>query len=78
MAIGGFSGGDPAPTLEHFIQLVRQGKVRYFVGGGMGGGFGGGRGSASAISTWAQQNGVAVSTSRTGGVTVYDLSGAAG
>jgi 4-amino-4-deoxy-L-arabinose transferase-like glycosyltransferase len=86
MAIGGFSGGDPAPTLEHFIQLVREGKVRYFVGGGMGGGFGGGlrggfgggHGSASEISTWAQQNGVAVSTSQTGGVTVYDLSGAAG
>ncbi len=78
MAIGGFSGGDPAPTLDRFVELVRAGEVRYFVGGGMGGGFGGGRGSASQIQTWAQENGIAVSTSQTGGTTVYDLLGAAG
>jgi 4-amino-4-deoxy-L-arabinose transferase-like glycosyltransferase len=46
ITIGGFNGGDPAPTLAQFEQLVAQGKVRYVLisnGGGFGGGgFGGG------------------------------------
>ncbi len=40
MAIGGFNGTDPAPSLAEFQQLVAQGKVHYFVGSS-GGGFGG-------------------------------------
>jgi 4-amino-4-deoxy-L-arabinose transferase-like glycosyltransferase len=36
MIIGGFTGSDPAPTLEQFQADVAAGKVRYFVeGGGM-------------------------------------------
>jgi 4-amino-4-deoxy-L-arabinose transferase-like glycosyltransferase len=45
MAIGGFSGADPAPTLAEFKQLVSAHEIHYFVaGGGFGGagGFGGG------------------------------------
>jgi 4-amino-4-deoxy-L-arabinose transferase-like glycosyltransferase len=49
MAIGGFSGSDPAPTLAEFQQMVASHEVHYFVasaGGGIGGfragGFGGG------------------------------------
>lgn len=38
MAMGGFSGGDPAPTLAQFQQYVARGQVRYYVPGGMGGG----------------------------------------
>ena len=39
MAIGGFNGTDPAPTLAQFIEYVREGKIHYFIaGGGMGGG----------------------------------------
>jgi 4-amino-4-deoxy-L-arabinose transferase-like glycosyltransferase len=48
MAIGGFSGSDPAPTLAEFEQMVASHEVHYFVagaGGGIGGfragGFGG-------------------------------------
>jgi 4-amino-4-deoxy-L-arabinose transferase-like glycosyltransferase len=33
MAIGGFSGGDPAITLARFKQLVGEGKVHYYVTG---------------------------------------------
>ncbi|MHA6628851.1 ArnT family glycosyltransferase [Pseudonocardia sichuanensis] len=40
MGIGGFSGGDPAPTLEEFQALVAAGEVHWFVGGGMGPGGG--------------------------------------
>jgi len=43
MAIGGFSGTDPAPTLAQFQQMVASHEVHYYVaGGGFGGGFGGG------------------------------------
>ena len=38
MAIGGFNGSDPSPTLAQFQQYVADGKVHYFIGGG---GFGG-------------------------------------
>jgi 4-amino-4-deoxy-L-arabinose transferase-like glycosyltransferase len=46
IAIGGWNGGDPAPTLAQFQQWVRDGKIAYYVsGGGFGGrgngGFGG-------------------------------------
>ena len=44
MAIGGFNGSDPSPTLEQFQQYVADGEIHYFAaGGGMGGGAGGGR-----------------------------------
>ncbi len=49
MAIGGFSGGDPAPTLAQFTAMVKAGQVRYFVAGGLGGGAGAGRAGAGAF-----------------------------
>ncbi|MFF2227900.1 glycosyltransferase family 39 protein [Streptomyces globisporus] len=43
MAIGGFNGSDPSPTLAQFKKYVAEGKIHYFVsGGGMGGGTRGG------------------------------------
>ncbi|MCC8248791.1 ArnT family glycosyltransferase [Saccharothrix luteola] len=35
MAVGGFNGTDPAPTLEEFQELVRSGQVHYFLGGAL-------------------------------------------
>ncbi|MGE0028445.1 MAG: glycosyltransferase family 39 protein [Thermoleophilia bacterium] len=80
MAIGGFSGRDPAPTLDEFIALVRQGAVRYYVGGAGAGipGMGAGLGGDTSIASWVQDHGTLVDTSLTGGATIYDLSGAAG
>jgi 4-amino-4-deoxy-L-arabinose transferase-like glycosyltransferase len=74
MAIGGFNGTDPSPTLAQFQELVRQGRIHYFIGGG-GRGFGGGPGGATSgtsaqISAWVQQNFPATTI---GGATVYDL-----
>lgn len=42
--LGGFSSGDPSPTLEQFQQDVADKKIHWFIGGGAfgGGGFGGG------------------------------------
>ena len=73
MAIGGFSGSDPAPTLAEFERDVSAGKVHYFVAGGaMGGGPGGGAStSAGQIADWVQSHFTATTV---GGQTVYDLS----
>ena len=34
MAIGGFNGTDPAPTLAQFERYVAEGKIHYYIGGG--------------------------------------------
>jgi hypothetical protein len=74
MAIGGFNGSDPSPTLAQFQQYVASGQIHYFLAssGGMGGGPGGmgGSGTGSQISQWVQANYTQVSI---GGQTFYDL-----
>jgi 4-amino-4-deoxy-L-arabinose transferase-like glycosyltransferase len=68
MALGGFTGSDPAMTLARFEQLVAAGKIHYFLGDG-GGGPGGGRGS-SEIASWVASH---FRTVTAGGTTLYDL-----
>ncbi|MFF0196335.1 ArnT family glycosyltransferase [Streptomyces anulatus] len=87
MAIGGFNGSDPSPTLAQFKKYVAEGKIHYFVsGGGMGGGTGGGRegggggmggdsGTSSQISSWVTENFTEVTV---GSATFYDLTQPAG
>ncbi|WP_319457105.1 MULTISPECIES: glycosyltransferase family 39 protein [unclassified Mycobacterium] len=76
MAIGGFTGGDPSPTLAQFQQYVADGQVRYFIasdrgGPGGSGGPGGDRDSvAKDITAWVEQN---FTKRDVGGTTVYDL-----
>ncbi|MGW3832655.1 glycosyltransferase family 39 protein [Streptomyces microflavus] len=85
MAIGGFNGSDPSPTLAQFKKYVAEGKVHYFVSGGTGGGMGGGgmggegmgggmrgggNGTSSQISSWVTENFTEVSV---GSATFYDL-----
>jgi 4-amino-4-deoxy-L-arabinose transferase-like glycosyltransferase len=72
MAIGGFNGTDPAPTLAQFEKLVADGKVHYFIADG-GGGFrgpGGSANDASQITAWVESHFAAQTV---GGATVYDL-----
>ena len=80
MAMGGFSGSDPAPTLEQLKTLVASGRLRYvLIGGGGpgGGGPGGGRdGATSDVNAWVTSVGTAVDYGGSGG-TLYDVSGAA-
>jgi 4-amino-4-deoxy-L-arabinose transferase-like glycosyltransferase len=47
MAIGGFSGSDPAPALAEFQKMVSAHEIHYFVAGGFGGFAGGGFGAAA-------------------------------
>ena len=75
MAIGGFNGSDPAPTLDEFKVYVAQGLIRYYIAsGGMGGGMGGtqmgGSSAASEVAEWVAQNYTAQTI---GNTTVYDL-----
>ena len=72
MAIGGFNGTDPAPTLARFQALVQAKKIHYFIGAGttMGGRSTDGSQAAQEISTWVQNNFKSVSL---GGTTAYDL-----
>ncbi len=76
MAIGGFNGTDPAPTLAEFERYVAEGDIHYYISGGgtLGGGFGGGGSSgttdASRIASWVASHFTAKTVD---GVTVYDL-----
>jgi hypothetical protein len=73
MAIGGFNGTDPFPTLAQFEGYVRQGKVHYFIATG---GHSGANPTSSAsgqITAWVESRFTAVSTPSSGGVVLYDL-----
>ena len=69
MAIGGFNGTDPVPTLADFQKMVSEGKIHYFVAGGLGPGLASGS-PAIEINTWVSQSftGTVVD-----GVPIYDL-----
>ncbi len=75
MAIGGFNGTDPAPSLAQFEKYVSEDKIHYFIasGGSFGGGPAGSNGAsddASLITSWVESHFTATTI---GGVTVYDL-----
>jgi 4-amino-4-deoxy-L-arabinose transferase-like glycosyltransferase len=69
MAIGGFNGSDPSPTLAQFQAYVAAKKIHYFVGGG---GFraNGGSNASQEISAWVAEH---YSARTVDGVTLYDL-----
>jgi hypothetical protein len=73
MGIGGFSGSDPAPTLQEFQALVAADEVRWFVDGGAGQGPGDGQqqpGPGSEILAWVQDTFLPTTV---GDRTVYDF-----
>nr|MDP9282761.1 glycosyltransferase family 39 protein [Chloroflexota bacterium] len=72
MAMGGFSGSDPAPTLAQLQEYVRSGKLRYVLLGGGGRGGGPGGGGSSTVASWVAANGTVVSIGGSSG-TLYDL-----
>jgi 4-amino-4-deoxy-L-arabinose transferase-like glycosyltransferase len=74
MAIGGFNGSDPAPTLAEFQAEVAAGQVHYYVATRDRAGFrgtNGGSNAAAQISAWVADHFAATTV---GGLTVYDLS----
>ncbi|MFJ4027141.1 ArnT family glycosyltransferase [Paenarthrobacter sp. NPDC089989] len=71
MAVGGFNGTDPSPTLAQFQQLVADGKIHYFIGGRLMQG-NGGSDAAIEIAAWVAAN---YRAQTIGGTTVYELPG---
>jgi 4-amino-4-deoxy-L-arabinose transferase-like glycosyltransferase len=72
MAIGGFNGTDPAPTLAQFESYVTSGQIHYFIASSTTGGTStSGSNVAEQITTWVESNFTATTV---GGTTVYDLS----
>lgn len=69
MAVGGFNGSDPSPTLAQFEQYVTDGQIHWFVGGTVGQS-NGGSSSSSEIAAWVEAN---FSSTEVDGVTLYDL-----
>ncbi len=68
MAIGGFNGTDPWPTLAGFEELVANHEIHYYLGANSES-FGGGQGS-SAITKWVAAH---FTKETVGGETVYNL-----
>lgn len=63
IAMGGFTGSDPAMTTAKLQSYVRDGKLRYILlGGRMGPG-----GGSSAVTAWVQRHGTPVDASQYGG-----------
>jgi hypothetical protein len=69
MAIGGFNGTDPSPTLAQFQKYVADGKIHYFISGSTMGGSSS-TGSSSQITSWVEKNYKKVTV---GSATFYDL-----
>jgi 4-amino-4-deoxy-L-arabinose transferase-like glycosyltransferase len=69
MAIGGFNGTDPTPTLAAFEADVAAGRIHYFVPGGTGGGSSS-TATGTQITSWVESHFTKVTV---GSTTVYDL-----
>ena len=82
ITIGGFMGGDPAPTAKQIAALARSGQLRYVLLGGQDGGPPVARqSSASSVSAWVTSHGTVVhygtaTTSSGAGQTLYRIGGA--
>lgn len=73
MAVGGFNGTDPAPTLAEFQELVRSGRIHYFLGGALMPAETGSDAS-QRIAEWVAE---AFTATTVDGVDVYDLTAGA-
>jgi 4-amino-4-deoxy-L-arabinose transferase-like glycosyltransferase len=75
MALGGFNGTDPSPTLKEFQQYVADRQIHYFIRsrsmfGGWGGASGSGSHEAADIAQWVETRFAPTTIDRT---VVYDL-----
>lgn len=74
MAVGGYNGTDPSPTLPQFQSYVKENRIHFFVGGSMMGprhGTPSGSDDANRIAQWVAAH---CPVRTIDGVTVYDLS----
>ncbi len=83
MSMGGFTGSDPAPTLDQLKAYIASGQLRFVLAGGNGGGgfggggFGGGSDTtASDRTAWVTSTCTVVDYGGSGTSTLYDCAGA--
>ncbi|WP_079320437.1 glycosyltransferase family 39 protein [Microbispora sp. GKU 823] len=65
IAMGGFTGSDPAMTVEKLQRYVAEGKLAYILIGD--GGFGPSRGASSEVTAWVKAHGTQVQATEYGG-----------
>ncbi|GHH44677.1 glycosyltransferase family 39 protein [Lentzea cavernae] len=70
MALGGFNGTDPAPTLEQFQEMVRSGQIHYYAAAGRMMQGETGSDAAHRIGEWVAENFTATTVA---GTTLYEL-----
>jgi 4-amino-4-deoxy-L-arabinose transferase-like glycosyltransferase len=68
VTIGGFTGSDPAPTVEQLAAMVEAGQLRYVLLSGARGGPGG---ASRALSSWVTAHGTKVEGLSSGSGTLY-------
>jgi 4-amino-4-deoxy-L-arabinose transferase-like glycosyltransferase len=77
MAMGGFNGADPAPTLDQLKAFIASGELRFVVATAAGfGSFGLGFGSSTGISAWVRANCSPLDLTANQANNVYDCAGA--
>jgi hypothetical protein len=78
IAMGGFTGSDPAPTLSEFEHLVATGRAHHVY---IPGGTGDGGTTTGAVEAWVEKHGTVVPSAAygggSGGRTLYDVSSSA-
>ncbi|WP_433461332.1 glycosyltransferase family 39 protein [Spirillospora sp. CA-128828] len=72
IAMGGFTGSDPAMTVAKLQQYVKDGKLRYIL---LGGRMGPGGGGDSGVTAWVQKNGTLVDAGEYGGTSTGTSTG---
>jgi len=70
LALGGFNGSDPFPTLAEFQQMVADGEIHWFISSGGIGAPNGGSSNTSEISSWVTST---FQPTEVDGTTLYDL-----
>jgi 4-amino-4-deoxy-L-arabinose transferase-like glycosyltransferase len=76
LALGGFNGTDPSPTLAQFQQYVAAGRIHYFIGGqGTAMRASSGSSDAQEIASWVAATFTATTVD---GTTMYDLTASGG
>ena len=77
MAMGGFNGSDPDPSLDQLKAYIKSGELRFVIAAGAGfGGFGRGFGQVTGIAGWVRSNCQIAIVSGGTSTDLYDCTGA--
>jgi 4-amino-4-deoxy-L-arabinose transferase-like glycosyltransferase len=75
MAMGGFNGSDPTPTLDQLKAYIASGQLRFVIAGGQGGGPGGSAGVSTTRDAWVTSTCTAVDLGTGSSLNLYGCAG---